>query len=57
MWGFIIFYWAFSSLVTFAMMRSDDCSWFDSIFGGVIVGVIFFPITLGVALGKIRKYL
>lgn len=55
MWGFIIFYWAFSSIVTFAMMRTDDCSWFESIFGGVLAGVVFFPLTLGVAFGKILK--
>lgn len=55
MWEFMIFYWAFSSLATFAMMRSDDCTWLDSIFGGILAGVVFFPIALGVAIAKIHK--
>lgn len=53
MMGFIIFYWVFSSLVTFAIMRNDDCSWLISIFGGMVIGAVAFPIILGISIGKI----
>lgn len=53
MLGFLIFYWIFSAIVTVTIMKSDDCSWFLAIFGGVVIGMIFFPIALGRVMANI----
>ena len=42
MLGFLIFYWIFSAIVTAMIMKSDDCSWFLAIFGGVVIGMFFY---------------
>lgn len=51
--GFLIFYWIFSAIVTAMIMKSDDCSWFWAIFGGAVIGMIFFPIAFGRAISNI----
>lgn len=51
--GFLIFYWIFSAIVTAMIMKSDDCSWFWAIVGGVVIGSIFFPIALGRAIANL----
>jgi hypothetical protein len=53
MLGFLIFYWIFSAIVTAMIMKSDDCSWFWAIFGGVVIGMFFFPIAFGRAISNI----
>jgi hypothetical protein len=51
--GFLIFYWIFSAIVTAMIMKSDNCSWFWAIVGGVVIGGFFFPIAFGRAISNI----